>query len=90
MNFWDLFWPMFAAQLSVIALMEIFQLGLGFWLAKKQAAYQQKMQEEMLKLYPNGVPYQDMSFTGFNLPVMPGMGEKPSGGTPPADSGQYL
>jgi len=90
MNFWDLFWPMFSAILATAILMELVQLVLGLLIARKQAAHYRKMQEEMLRLYPNGVPPQDIGFGTFGMPMLPPMGGKPSDGTPPADSGQYL
>ena len=90
MNFWDLFWPMFSAILATAVGMELVQLALGLVIARKQAAHYKKMQEEMAKLYPNGLPSQELGFGTFGMPMMPPGGSRASDETPPADSGQYL
>jgi hypothetical protein len=72
MNFWQVFWPVFSAMLSVLVIMEMYQLGLGYILRKKQDALRKDLEAKIAsgEINPMAAMLGGAGFGG-NMPEFP-------------------
>lgn len=87
MLFWTIFWPVFSALVGAFMITEIFHLGLGYYLHKKQDKARQELEAKIAR---GEIDPMDMMLglqsPGMALPTK--SGESPD--MPQASHGQYL
>jgi hypothetical protein len=94
MNFWSIYCPVFAALVSAFAVSEIFQIGVGYYVHKKQEKFRAEFEAKVASGEID--PMQMMFGGGGGMPGFggPGMMDVPplptASGKVDQSHGQYL
>ncbi len=94
--FWQIFFPVFAAMIAAFAITELFQMGLGYYIHRKQSRLRAEFEAKVAsgEINPMEMMFGPDGPGGFGGPGMPGMPPPPtaSGETNGVSNatGQYL
>lgn len=96
MGFWSIFWPVFCALIGAFAVSELFHIGMGYIIHRKQERLRREFEEKVARgeIDPMSAMFGGFSPMSFGGPGLPGVvGEGKIEGAVAKDgdgTGQYL